>query len=92
MRHLTVFIAEMAIICLSALTSNAQITSDMSDYTMPNINPYLVPPGPEAASFLRYGEYQMNHAIGLPDITIPIYIRNLYSNFKRFYFGTLNHK
>ncbi len=68
-----VLLAVMAVTSLSALTSNAQTTSDMSDYTMPNVNPYLVPPGPEAASFLRYGEYQMNYAIGLPDITIPIY-------------------
>ncbi|MDR2994333.1 MAG: hypothetical protein LBV11_11015, partial [Bacillus cereus] len=36
-------------------------------------NPYKVPPTPEAAAFLKYGEYPVSYNIGIPDISIPIY-------------------
>lgn len=36
-------------------------------------NPYKVPPTPEAAAFLKYGEYPVSQNTGIPDISIPIY-------------------
>lgn len=35
--------------------------------------PVLAPPSPEAASFQRYGNYQVNLFTGIPDISIPLY-------------------
>ena len=46
------------------------------DYILPESNPYLVPPGPEAASFLQYGQVPVSYSTGIPDISYPIYTIN----------------
>ncbi|MCM1491261.1 MAG: DUF6443 domain-containing protein [Muribaculum sp.] len=33
----------------------------------------VIPPSPNAAALARYAEYQVSHATGVPDITIPLY-------------------
>jgi hypothetical protein len=35
--------------------------------------PVMAPPSPEAASFSKYGNYQVNLFTGIPDISIPLY-------------------
>lgn len=55
------------------LTVTGQTQSLSTNYLHPERNPYLVPPSPEVASFLRYGDYPVSYSTGIPDITFPIY-------------------
>lgn len=56
----------------SCLGLSAQ-TGPSLDYILPESNPYLVPPGPEAASFLQYGQVPVSYSTGIPDVSYPIY-------------------
>ena len=39
-----------------------------------NVNqPQLIPPSPNAQTFLKYGEYPVSNYTGVPDISVPIY-------------------
>lgn len=63
-----------AIMILSVLAIALGQTQSLStNYLYPERNPYLVPPGPEVASFLKYGEYPVSYSTGIPDISLPIY-------------------
>lgn len=43
-----------------------------------NVNyPSMIPPSPNAQTFLKYGEYPVSNYTGVPDISIPIYTINL---------------
>lgn len=35
--------------------------------------PKIIPPQPEAAAYMRYGEIPVDYSTGIPDISIPIY-------------------
>ncbi len=35
--------------------------------------PQVIPPGPEAQTFMRYGEIPVDHSTGIPSIKIPLY-------------------
>lgn len=65
-----VFIAVFSLIFTSA---DIKSQNSQEDNPLMIQNPYLVPPTPEVASFLRYGEYTISHNTGIPDISIPIY-------------------
>lgn len=39
-------------------------------------NPYMAPPSPEVASFLKYGDYPVAYNTGIPDISFPVYTIN----------------
>lgn len=43
--------------------------------TQPSV-PKIIPPQPEAAAFVRYGEIPVDYSTGVPKIEIPIYIAN----------------
>lgn len=41
--------------------------------TASSIHPKIIPPSPEAQSFIKYGEIPVSHTTGTPNIEIPIY-------------------
>lgn len=57
---ITTFLLIVSLSNLSAQTS------------MPNV-PHIIPPTPQAAQHLRYGEIPVGHTTGVPDIEIPLY-------------------
>ena len=55
------------------LSVNAQTQSISNPFQALESNPYLMPPTPDVAAFLNYGQYSVSQASGKVDITIPIY-------------------
>lgn len=62
----------LLIVFAACLGLSAQ-TGPSLDYILSEDNPYLAPPGPEAASFLQYGQIPVSYSTGIPDISYPIY-------------------
>lgn len=61
------------LLALSDLSLPAQTLAVGSTLLSAKNNPYLVPPTPEAAAFLNYGQYSVSQASGQVDVSIPIY-------------------
>ncbi len=61
------------LLALSGLRLPAQTLAVGSTLMSAENNPYLVPPTPEAAAFLNYGQYSVSQASGQVDVSIPIY-------------------
>ncbi len=61
------------LLALSDLGLPAQTLAVGSTLLSAKNNPYLVPPTPEAAAFLNYGQYSVSQASGQVDVSIPIY-------------------
>lgn len=57
----------LSILYLSLL--NLGIYSQTNEIRMPD----LIPPSPQAAQFIRYGEIPVGHTTGVPQIEVPIY-------------------
>ena len=55
------------------LSVNAQTQSISNPFQALESNPYLMPPTPDVAAFLNYGQYSVSQASGKVDISIPIY-------------------
>ena len=55
------------------LSVYAQTQSISNSFQAMESNPYLMPPTPDAAAFLNYGQYSVSQASGKVDVTIPIY-------------------
>ena len=71
MRHRILLVILCVVAAFNQVVS-AQ-TGPSMDYIHPKSNPYLVPPGPETASFLQYGQIPVSYSTGIPDISYPIY-------------------
>ena len=61
------------LLALSDLSLPAQTLAVGSTLLSTKNNPYLVPPTPEAAAVLNYGQYSVSQASGQVDVSIPIY-------------------
>jgi len=48
---------------------SAMLTFAQTEVKMPDI----IPPSPNAQTFLKYGEFPVSNYTGIPDITVPIY-------------------